>query len=396
MSLLCGCLILLTFVVTSCKDNDELKIATVEMPVYIAIPASGFSSPTDVGLDGQPAEERGTRAPGDPGTDEQFELPRFIHVYLVSTTNGISNVTYTRFSVNEEDWKLITAEDNENDHFDDLPEDARKGLYVYQGHLNMSMPASREEGRVYVAASDVNLELYGLNKTIADPTRVPELATINCNATLSPHLKNLYSTPFNLKKDGQYYGIIHDFASQVPHLDIVLYHTATKVDVQWQIDEDCQGVKTWTDGTDMSTEEAGKAYFSGIELLNLPEKAPLFRPMDCRPSLYGTNSYAVPLHTSATEHKGQRYNGRSVVYTIPRRYPTNGFDYFMGLRMKVNGYDAEGKGHHAYIQIKDEDMTATDGSPVYTPWLRAFVHVTKDNVGTLVQLNEERQYENIR
>lgn len=391
--------ILLLFSVAACKEDDELKMETVEMPVYIAIPAAGFSSPTDVGIDGEATEGRGTRAPSDPGTDEQFELPQFIHVYLKTTNGGVQNVNYTKFAVSKNDWKLSTGDDNENDHFQD---DARKDLYVYQGHLSMSVPAKREQGEVYIAACDVDLERYGLNKNITDPAQVTRQATLNCSAELNPHLKNLYSTPYNLtdKKTGKYYGIIQDFADQVPHLDIVLYHTATKVDVQWQIDEECQGVKPWADtnSTDMSAEDdAGRVYFSGIEVLNLPVTCPLFRPMDCRPSEYGTNSYAVPLHTNAAEHKGQRYNGRSVAYVIPRRYPTNGFDYFMGLRMQVNGYAAEGKGHHAYIQIKDEEITQTaDGSPVYTPWLRAFVHVTKDNVANLVTLNNERQYENIR
>lgn len=392
------CLMML-FTTVACNDNGDVKMDMVEMPVTIAIPASGFSSPTDTGIDGEPAEGRETRAPGDPGTDEQFDLPQFIHVYLVTNNNGVSNATYTKFAVSKEDWKLVTADDNENDHFSGVMD--KEGLYVYQGHLTMSLPAKREQGRVYIAACDADLERFGLNKTIANPAQVPEQATIKAGKELSPHMKNLYSTPYNLlDAGGQYYGTIEDFAGKAPHLDIVLYHTATKVDVQWQIDEDCQGVKAWqeTNTTDMSADgdDAGQVFFSGIELLNLPETCPLFRPMDCRASVYGTASYTVPLHTDKPEQKGQRYNGRSVVYAIPRRYPTNGFDYFMGIRMQANGYAAEGKGHHAYIQIQDEDMAQADGSPIYTPWLRAFVHVTKDNVGNLVQLNKERQYENIR
>lgn len=379
--------ILMSLAVVACHDDDELKMKMVEMPVTIAIPAAGFSSPTDVGLDGQPAESRDTRAPGDPGTGEQFDLPQYIHVYLVATNSGSSSVTYNRFTVNKDEWKLITADDNTNDHFNYVTD--KEGLYVYQGHLSMSMPAVREQGRVYIAAGDVNLEDYGLNRSITNAAQVPTLATVKADNNLSPHLKNLYSTPYNLKVDGKYYGTIEDFASQVPHLDIVLYHTATKVDVQWQVDEDCQGVKAWAgDADDMSAEEAGKVFFSRIEAYNLPETFPLFRPMDCTIS-YGTTNYSVALHADEPEQRAQRYNGRSVFYTIPRRHPDG--NYYMGLRMRVNGYTnaSPAKGHNAYIQIAGDPLTQEDGSPIYTPWLRAFVHVTDANVGNLVTVNEK-------
>lgn len=377
--------VMLPFLIAACTDND-MKTDMVEMPVYIAIPSAGFTSPTDVGIDGQPAENHETRAPGDPGTDDVFELPQYIYIYMVTTSDGGSDVTYTKFPVNKSDWKLSTAADNANDHFADV---AHNGLYVYQGHLTMYMPARRQTGKVYVAACNVELDEL---TTDVSADRVAEQVTFNCEK-LGTNLKNLYSSPYNLKdKDGNYYGTIRDFASNVPHLDIVLYHTATKLDVQWQIDEDCQGVKEWqeTNTTDMSSEDAGKVFFSHIEAYNLPTTAPLFMPMNCT-TTYGTDTYALPLHKADTEYKGKRYNGRSVIYTIPRRY--SGGDYAMGLRMLVNNYTTENadKGHHASIQITRDALTQSDGSSVYAPWLRAFVHVTTDNVGKLVTFNEKRQ-----
>lgn len=387
----------LLLTIAACTDDHDTEMDMVEMPVYIAIPAAGFSSPMDVGVDGQAAEGRETRSPGDPGSEETFELPQYIYVYLVSTTGGVSTMNYSKFNVNKDEWKLSTADDNTNDHFED---EKRNGLYVYQGHLSMSVPARREQGRVYVAASNVDLEPHGLKVRASNANNTPAEITFNCDAEFSPHLKNLYSTPYNLTNGkGEYYGTIQDYASNVPHLDIVLYHTATKLDVQWQIDEECQGVKEWksTNTTDMSAEGEEtfenvdkKAFFSGIEICNLPKTCPLFMPMNCTDV---ADTYAMPVHESGVEHKGKRYNGRSVVYVIPRRYKTSG-DFFMSLRMRVNNYaPAANEGHYAYIKIDDQDLTQAEGSPVHAPWLRAFVHVTKENVGNLVKLKAERQYE---
>lgn len=424
--------VVLLLSVAACTEQDDAG-DMVEMPVYIAIPAAGFSSPMDVGIDGN--ENRSTRAVGDPGSDDKFELPQYIYVYLVTVNDNNSSVTYGKFVVDKSDWKLSTAADNGNDHFQ-----SRDGLYVYQGHLSMFLPANRQTGKVYVAACNVDLEQYGLKTTgFSSNNNIPEEVTFNCGEELSTNMKNLYSTPYNLKNaDNEYYGTIQDFAGNVPHLDIVLYHTAAKVDVQWQIDEDCQGVREWKQtvkGTNGPTDDMGagedkdKVFFSYIEATNLPaERCPLFMPMNCTE---GTGSFGLTLHGKEVETggihdgnkkdlfqimprqcKGQQYNGRSVIYVIPKRYRNSG-DYFIGLRFLVNNYatttsadcddedyallltegDHATVGHHAHIRISDEDLPQEDGSPVYTPWLRAFVHVTKDNVGNLLRFNEESQYE---
>ena len=108
--------------------------------------------------------------------------------------------------------------------------------------------------------------------------------------------QNLYSSPYNLKnKDDKYYGTIKDYASNVPHIDMVLYHVATKIDLQWTIDEQFQGTKAWEsvkkdknglDDTmrstkDNTSEDYNKVFFSFIEARLLPkEKLPIFKPMN--------------------------------------------------------------------------------------------------------------------
>ena len=92
--------ILIAMAVSACSDDDDMSnngMATIEMPINISIPAEGFVNPTDVGIgDETPsstlfspsATEGSTRLPGDPGEAETFELPKYIYIYLVSTSTA--------------------------------------------------------------------------------------------------------------------------------------------------------------------------------------------------------------------------------------------------------------------------------------------------------------------
>ena len=141
--------------VTSCSDDDSLAsrgLETVEMPISISIPAEGFVNPTDVGIgNDEPASTLAvTRALGDPGEAETFALPKFLYIYLVSTSSSNSTqVIFKKQEVKPEDWKLSTS----GNHFS-----AKDGLYVYQGHLSINLPLNRKDGRVYVVASNLDLD----------------------------------------------------------------------------------------------------------------------------------------------------------------------------------------------------------------------------------------------
>lgn len=243
-------------VVTSCSDDDSLAsrgLETVEMPISISIPAEGFVNPTDVGIgNDEPASTLAlTRALGDPGTAETFALPQYLYIYLVTTTtSGTTQVIFKKQEVKPEDWKLSTSEDNTNNHFS-----TKDGLYVYQGHLSINLPLNRKEGRVYVVASNLDLDDSATEKNYnlvtdvslwSSYTEVENGVTFTNQADLRNNMQNLYSSPYNLKNiEGNYYGTIKDYASNVPHIDMVLYHVATKVDLQWTIDEQFQGTEAW-------------------------------------------------------------------------------------------------------------------------------------------------------
>ena len=439
--------------VTSCSDDDSLAsrgLETVEMPISISIPAEGFVNPTDVGIgNDEPASALAvTRAMGDPGTAETFVLPKYLYIYLVSTSSSnTTQVIFKKQKVESEDWKLSTPGGNTNGHFS-----AKDGLYVYQGHLSINLPLNRKEGRVYVVASNLDLDDSGTSspnyKLVTDVsswnsyTDVENGVTFTNQSSLRNNMQNLYSSPYNLKNnDGKYYGTIKDYASNVPHIDMVLYHVATKIDLQWTIDEKFQGTKAWkqekkeSNGskdtmrstTDNTSEDYNKVFFSYIEARLLPkEQLPIFKPMnvikykstfdaaflgeekDTRNSQSYTDSkgntktrkeyYQV---LPETEKSGMYY-GRKVIYVMPKLVTLSSGDYYYDITLKilVNNYTTSEKkedgsysslltdedhattGHHAQIKILkpylDDASKSTDGNPIFTPWIRATIHVNSE------------------
>lgn len=454
-------IVLAAAVVTSCSDDDSLAsrgLETVEMPISISIPAEGFVNPTDVGIgNDEPASTLAvTRAMGDPGTAETFALPQYLYIYLVSTSSSNSTqVIFKKQVVNLEDWKLSTSGDNTNNHFS-----AKDGLYVYQGHLSINLPLNRKEGRVYVVASNLDLDdsttdkNYNLVTDVSSwnsHTDVEDRVTFTNQSDLRSNMQNLYSSPYNLKNEGNYYGTIKDYASNVPHIDMVLYHVATKIDLQWTIDEQFQGTKEWVQEkkkkngsddtmrstTDNTSKDYNKVFFSYIEARLLPkEKLPIFKPMNVTSSS-GTFDAAflgkevdtknLQTYTDANGNEKQRkeyyqvlpeeeksgmYYGRKVIYVMPKFVTSNteGYYYDITLKILVNNYttskyenesyssllteeDHATTGHHARIRITKSDLKDapkdTDDYPIFTPWIRAKIHVdTVEDVENIVKFTD--------
>ena len=446
--------------VTSCSDDDSLAsrgLETVEMPISISIPAEGFVNPTDVGIgDEEPASTFAvTRALGDPGTAETFALPQYLYIYLVSTSSSNSTqVIFKKQELNPEDWKLSTSGGNTNNHFSD-----KDGLYVYQGHLSINLPLNRKEGRVYVVASNLDLDDSGTDKKYnlvtdvsswSSYTDVENNVTFTNQADLRSNMQNLYSSPYNLKNDeGNYYGTIKDYASNVPHIDMVLYHVATKIDLQWTIDEQFQGTKAWEQvkkesnssdetmrsTTDNTSKDYNKVFFSFIEARLLPkEQLPIFKPMNVtsysgsfdaaflgeEKDTENSQSYtdANGNHQKRKEYyqvlpeaeKSGMYYGRKVIYVMPKLVPPSSGDvdyyYDITLKILVNNYTTSKKnedgsysslltaedhattGHYAQIKINKADLNDASKSIDGNPIFTPWIRAT-------IHVNSETDVENI-
>ena len=459
-------MILAAAFVTSCSDDDSLAsrgLETVEMPISISIPAEGFVNPTDVGIgNDEPASTLAvTRALGDPGEAETFALPKYLYIYLVSTSSSNSTqVIFKKQEVKSGDWKLSTSGGNTNEHFS-----AKDGLYVYQGHLSINLPLNRKEGRVYVVASNLDLDDSATEKNYnlvtdvsswSSYTDVEDKVTFTNQSSLRNNMQNLYSSPYNLENDeGNYYGSIKDYASNVPHIDMVLYHVATKVDLQWTIDEQFQGTEAWvqkekkkngSDDTmrstaDNASEDYNKVFFSYIEARLLPkEKLPIFKPMNVTSSsgtfdaaflgeekdTGNSQSYTDANGNTKTRkeyyqvlpetEKSGMYYGRKVIYVMPKLVTLSSGDYYYDITLKilVNNYTTSKKnedgtytslltaedhattGHHARIKITKTDLEDVpkdiEGYPIFTPWIRATIHVnTVKDVENIVKFTNPVQ-----
>lgn len=455
-------MILAAAVVSSCSDDDSLYsrgLETVEMPISISIPAEGFVNPTDVGIGNEePASTFAvTRALGDPGEAETFALPKYLYIYLVSTSSSNSTqVIFKKQKVESGDWKLSTSGANTNGHFS-----AKDGLYVYQGHLSINLPLNRKEGRVYVVASNLDLDDSGTDKKYnlvtnvsswSSSKEVEDGVTFTNQSSLRSNMQNLYSSPYNLKNEGNYYGTIKDYASNVPHIDMVLYHVATKIDLQWTIDEQFQGTKVWEQKTkpkngsddtmrsttDNTSKDYNKVLFSFIEARLLPkEKLPIFKPMNVKSSsgsfdaaflgeekdTGNSQSYTDANGNPKTRkeyyqvlpetEKSGMYYGRKVIYVMPKLVTLSSGDYYYDITLKilVNNYTTSKKnedgtytslltaedhattGHHAQIKIKKSYLNDApkdiEDYPIFTPWIRATIHVnTVEDVENLVKFTD--------
>ena len=411
--------------VTSCSDDDSLAsrgLETVEMPISISIPAEGFVSPTDVGIGDEavtPASAT-TRAPGDPGTYEQFHLPQYIYLFLCNeSTNGTESVIYQKIEIPDNEltssWeKTVSGTDS---------------IYTYKGNVSINLPLNRSKGKIYAAASYMPLHTTNASSSMPEDGESNHLS-FNCdrpsqfgdpnyqreyinesktytdtygtedavkniifsNITLHNNMQDVYSTPYN-KKDanGDYYGTITDYASNVPNINIVLYHVATKVDVQWSIDEDYQGTADWDVPTEKSKNpgasldswdaetsggtylpahsywtkyecdkmvnsngEEDKLFFSLVELRDLPKYGCfLFRPLETG-SNSNLSSYKIRLIGSETtpEYTVKDENGNVKSGPVPAHDNTTSGSGPTGAYVASGGYNT----YYYHLDEKDYGM----------------------------------------
>ena len=370
--------------VSSCSDDDSLAsrgLETVEMPISISIPAEGFVNPTDVGIGEEAATPAlvATRALGDPGTYEQFHLPRYIYLFLCNeSTNGTKSVIYQKIEIPSDEltssWeKTVWGNDS---------------IYTYKGNVSINLPINRIKGKIYAAASYIPLHTNNASSSMAEDTKSNHLS-FNCerpskfgdsnpreyinesktytdatygtedavkniifsNITLRNNMQDVYSTPYN-KKDtnGDYYGTITDYASNVPNINIVLYHVATKVDVQWSIDEDYQGTADWL----VPTVRAEKGY-EGDDLLSHAAST-------------ADNGTYLPAHTYWTKYECETMVNRKketnkLFFSLVelRDLPKYGCYLFRPLE---TGYDSSNK-VHTYLGTYKLRLSGSEITPKY-------------------------------
>ena len=309
----------------------------VRMPIVLAIPANNAELTT--GSMGAKA----TRAEGDPGTYEKFELPKYLYIYLINTSIDETKTkvltpegmnSSTGYPLSKDKWAKTTTTDNKKD-----------SIYTYTDQIRIIIPEDRKTGVVYAAMSTVPITVNYTGTNVADAT-----FTLGTEAkdNESEALKNLYSSPYNLNNANGYYGTVSDYSSNSPYINMVLYHVASKLDVQWNVDAKVQD----------------KVKLSKITLTKLSGGGKLFKPLE------NTASSSTTYADTITLDAGSQWYGRKATYVIPVK--TDGkYQFPMTL---TNSLSSE--------ENKDKSIPATatpsaTANAIFVPWIYGTVKVTK-------------------
>lgn len=323
---------------TSCSTSDSPSDdgRFVRMPIVLAIPAN------DASLTAGASDAKATRAEGDPGTYENFQLPSHLYIYLINTSisgapskvltpEGMNPIT--GYTLDPKKWTKTTTQDNNKD-----------SIYTYTDQIRIIIPEDRSTGVVYAAMSSVPITVNYKGTDLASATFA--LGT-EATGKESEALKNLYSSPYNNTVNGTYYGTVKDYNSNSPYINMVLYHVASKLDLQWNVDASVQD----------------KVKLSKIQLTGLSNGGYLFKPLENT----SASTASTPTYTETfTLDAGSQWYGRKATYVIPVK--TDGsYQFPMTLTNSVSS------------QATSTTATATPSTTksVFVPWIYGTIKVTK-------------------
>lgn len=324
-------MLLLASCSSSDSPSDDEHI--VRMPVNLYIPA------TDASLVGAGAAgAKSTRAEGDPGTYEKFKLPTYSYIYVITEDdNGNDHVTLSTTQL-KGTWK--------KERYQGALATANDSVYRYEGYINVYLPDQRKPtGAVYAALSSV--ELPGLpkgNESTLNTYKESDVKAFQFTMSdaIQAEIQNIYSTPYNYNINSTYYGTLYNMNTVNPSINIVLYHIASKLDVQWNVATDKQ---------------------SSVRLTNLtlitpqPTQCYIFKPLENTATSTQTHVESIGIDA------GSQWYGRAYRYVIPVAGSDGKYTFTMTLS---NG-----------TSTKSNTFTAgaIDKTQPFTPWMLGTINV---------------------
>lgn len=322
-----------TLAACSSTDPSVEDDHVVRMPVNLFIPA------TDASLVGTGnASAKATRAEGDPGTYEKFKLPTYSYIYII--TKDDNDEDFVTLSTNQlkGTWK--------KERYEGSLATANDSVYRYEGYIDVYLPDKRKpQGAVYAALSSV--ELPGLppgnestvNKYTGEDVKAFQFTMSDA---IQAEIQNIYSTPYNYNINSTYYGTLYNMNTVNPSINIVLYHIASKLDVQWNV---ASGIQ------------------SSVKLTNLtlttpqPTQCYIFKPLE---------NTATANHTeSITLDAGSQWYGRAYRYVIPVADSDGKYTFTMTLS---NGSSANSKSKSIVVGTINQKQP-------FTPWMLGAINV---------------------
>lgn len=333
-------------VLAGCKENEpEQKLG---LPITICLPANEVQSARYA-----PAVRR---AIGDPGETESFLFPH--RLYIIVMKQDEDTKAWTVWHAEE---RTLTDEDWKPTRYVGLLPTMGDSIYQYTEQINLLLSSSDYfKGRVYAIAS---AERLSFNKALSSSgiTSMNDLLGLTFNTSeVQSSLQHIYSSPYNLTQNGDYYGSFNSSYQRVPHVNLLLYHIAAKVDIKWYVDPEKRLNKA------NPAEAVRLTYMEARYLFN--GQAYCFKPMKNEVTTLPTSGYNIENIVTLSD-EGLWWEGRSYFYTIPY-YVAGEPDYFpLQMVLCTNGVDKE----DGYKLTLKQPM---DTSAVFVPWLRGNFNLT--------------------
>ena len=289
------------------------------------------------------------RVMGDPGTTERFELPSYVYISIMKKAAGDPDWSLweaRRLTPSEGDWT--------KKRYVGLLQTTGDSIYEYNHEIDLTLPSNRVDGRVYAIASAVELS-FNCALTAGELNTLDKVETLTFNSGASgiqENLQHIYSTPYNYMPDGvRYYGSFEK-EQKVPHVSLLLYHVAAKVDINWFVDEEKRSKTNMLRLTKMDA----------CNLFN--GNAFCFKPMENSLPALPTTTDSVHIVTRTDE--GLWWEGRSYFYTIP--YTTTGKTGYYPLQMQMETNESG-------AIYKPTVYLGVNTSSPFVPWLRATFNI---------------------
>ena len=289
---------------------------------------------------------------GDPGTTEQFLFPNYIYAVILKREGA----TWTCWNTIE---RVLTDEDWIMTRYNGSLQ-AADSIYQYAGTLDLLLQNETVQGRVYIIASAIPLTFNKTFSTISTLDDVLNLTFDASSADVQNNLQHIYTSPYNHRIDGEYYGTFDCIPQRSTQVNMMLYHVAAKVDLQWNVVDSMRILSDPAEAVRLTYMEARRLYNGN---------AYCFRPLrNTMSSLPTSGGYDIPnIVTPADE--GLWWEGRTYFYTIP--YTVEGArNYFpLQLLMRTNG--SSGTGYQLTLN------QPIDTAGVFVPWIRGYFNFTQ-------------------
>ena len=332
-------LFVMALLCVACRQDEPA--VRVTMPISICLPAGETQSPSYTPR----------RTPGDPGTRERFLLPNYLYFFILKQDGESWTVWQTiERTVSDEAW--------EQKRYIGLLETTGDSIYQYTEEIDLLLD-QQFNGRVYAIASAIPLTFNRALNTISSLDDVLNLTFSVSSATTHQHLQHIYTTPDSYLVSGKYYGAFSSINQKVPHLNLLLYHVAAKVDITWSVEPTKRYDKDEPSAAIRLTLLEARYLFNGNALC--------FRPMSNTLASMPAAGHTETIVEAADE--GLWWEGRSYFYTIPFTV-TGTPNYFpLQMRMETNG---SGNYYRPTLNLH------IDTSSPFLPWLRANFNISQN------------------